>query len=151
MKNTLKDHRDDRNTSVTERLVKFLALKRVTRKEFYDRTGIGKGAIDKKGGMTSNSIEKVSDEWPDLNLFWLIKGVGDAIVKNETLDEKNQSPESLANELLEAYRKINKLEASLKESDAEVTTLNQELRIRDAHIHDLRIQLKKYELKKDSA
>lgn len=147
MKNTLlPDRLDDRKITVTERLLSFINQKGVSRNAFYARTGIGNGAIDKKGGMNSSSIEKVLEEFPDLNLYWLITGKKDkqgaAIVDIES---------DKSSELLDAYRKITQLREKLDKAEEELENANQELRLKDAQIIEITKNLMDAKNKKNIA
>lgn len=123
--------------SVTERLLEFINKKSDTRNAFYSKTGIGNGALDKKGGMNTNSIEKILEVYPDLNLYWLITGKGMPSINPQNIPKSNDSND----ELLDAYKKIVSLQGRLDEANEEVEYLKQECRIKDSTIAQLKIDL----------
>ncbi|MET0393060.1 MAG: hypothetical protein ABW019_07950 [Chitinophagaceae bacterium] len=81
-----------------DRLSKYLSSKGVTAYEFERSCNIANGYLGKqlkgKGSVGSDILEKVSREYPDLNLVWLITGEGRMIV-----NRKKQKPAGEENDL----------------------------------------------------
>lgn len=75
-----------------DRLSKYLIAKAISPYEFERTCGIANGYLGKqlkgKGSVGSDILEKVSREYPDLNLVWLITGKGKMIVSPGS-DEEN--------------------------------------------------------------
>lgn len=117
-------------TTVTERLLQIITERGSNPTKFYSKTGIGKGILDKKGGLTTNTMEKVIALYPDIDLFWLITGKKAPEVK----DKVRQSDPA---ELLEAYRKVMELTKTIELKDEEIKALEEEVNIRNAKIYDL--------------
>ncbi len=68
---------------IRERLIKYLDSKDVTKYRFYKETGLSNGFLDKEGSIRSDICEKISYQYPDLNLNWLLTGNGEMILIKE--------------------------------------------------------------------
>lgn len=51
----------------------------ITKNKFYMQTGISNGTLDKKSGVTGDTITKIHAAYSDLNLDWLIAGEGEML------------------------------------------------------------------------
>ena len=69
----------DNTLTQKERILKFLDHLGVTKNKFYTQTGISNGTLDKKSGVTGDTIIKIHNAYPDLNLDWLIAGEGEML------------------------------------------------------------------------
>lgn len=65
-----------------ERILKFLEFKGMSKNKFYLETGISNGTLDKKGGLSVETIEKFISKFPEVNLMWLILGEGEMLTEN---------------------------------------------------------------------
>lgn len=74
---------------------KYLEAKRISAYEFEHTCGIANGYLGKqlrgKGSVGSDILEKVSREYPDLNLVWLITGGGKMLTKPRKNDPVNEN------------------------------------------------------------
>lgn len=65
---------------LTDRLLNYFDLKGITIHNFEKVCGLGNGYFGKqyrgKGSVGSDILEKIADQYPDLNLNWLITGRG---------------------------------------------------------------------------
>lgn len=68
---------------IRERLIKYLENKGVSKYRFYQETGLSNGFLDKEGSIRSDICEKISYQYPDLNLNWLLTGNGNMKIGNE--------------------------------------------------------------------
>ncbi|NDV78532.1 helix-turn-helix transcriptional regulator [Dysgonomonas sp. 511] len=66
---------NDRTTQ-KDRVLQFLETQGVSKNKFYAQTGIANGSLDKKSGMTGDTIAKIFKVYPNVNLQWLITGEG---------------------------------------------------------------------------
>lgn len=68
-----------------DRLTKYLELKGISPHVFEKNCGLANGYIGKqlngKGSVGSDILEKIANEYPELNLAWLITGKGKAVIK----------------------------------------------------------------------
>ncbi len=62
-----------------ERIIEFLQLKGISKNQFYLRTGIANGTLDKKSGITGDTISKIYQSYPEISLEWLIAEEGDML------------------------------------------------------------------------
>ena len=72
-------------------LKQYLAKKDISPAQFYRETGLSNGFLNQGDNISSNNIEIIISVYPDLNLKWLITGVGymQNIINEE---EKNAYP-----------------------------------------------------------
>lgn len=66
---------------IRERIIKYLEKKGISKYQFYKDTGLSNGFLDKEGSIGSDKCEKISYQYPDLSLLWLITGKGDMFIK----------------------------------------------------------------------
>lgn len=62
-------------TSVA-RIIDFLSVKKDSKADFYKKTGLSNGYLDKVKVLGADKIESILKSYPDLNLTWLITGEG---------------------------------------------------------------------------
>jgi hypothetical protein len=71
------------------RIIEYLTSKGLSKYQFYKSTGLSNGFLDKEGSIGTDSCEKISYVYPDLNILWLITGKGEMInpetAKNDDL------------------------------------------------------------------
>lgn len=65
--------------SAKERFVYFLDYKGSNRNKFYQQSGMSMGTLDKKGGLSEDSLLKICNVYPELSLDWLLLGNGEMI------------------------------------------------------------------------
>ena len=75
-----------------QRLLEYLNFKGISKREFYRETGISNGYLNKTENLSANKLAKVIIAYPDINLFYIVIGVGnltngnmEKIIKNHTL------------------------------------------------------------------
>ncbi|MBQ6097956.1 MAG: hypothetical protein IJK99_09435 [Bacteroidales bacterium] len=71
--------------TVKERLIFFLEQRRVSKKRFGESIGMSSSYVDSiRRSISPEILEKIMDEYPDLNPVWLLTGRGDWLVRDET-------------------------------------------------------------------
>ena len=69
-------------------LLKYLEIKNEKKPDFYRKTGLSNGFLDKNEHISSKNLEIIISIYTDLNLYWLITGEGSMYrspaVMNET-------------------------------------------------------------------
>jgi hypothetical protein B2_07877 len=82
-----------------ERILQFIEYKKLSKNKFYKITGLSNGILDKKSGLSADSLEKIYYVYPEINLHWLLTGRGDMLRKegviqqaqgNVSIEENNQ-------------------------------------------------------------
>jgi len=66
-------------TTQKGRILTFLEYKEISKNKFYTQTGIANGTLDKKSGVTGETILKIHIAYPEINLDWLISGKGEML------------------------------------------------------------------------
>lgn len=59
-----------------ERLILFLDTEGIKKADFYRKTGLSNGYLDKNSNLSSKNIEKIISSYPKLSPEWLISGTG---------------------------------------------------------------------------
>lgn len=62
-----------------DRILEFLASQKISKNKFYLDTGVANGTLDKKSGITGDTIKKIFTAYPEINLEWLIMGEGNML------------------------------------------------------------------------
>ena len=70
--------------STKERFVEYLKIKGIGQTAFEESAGVSRGAIAKKTGFNADSIEKIASACPDLNINWLITGIGNMTINTNS-------------------------------------------------------------------
>jgi transcriptional regulator with XRE-family HTH domain len=71
-----------------ERLLEFLAYLGVGQTKFEEEAGLSRGLINNiKGGISSNTISKITSKYPELNSEWLVSGKGEML--KTTVNQNN--------------------------------------------------------------
>lgn len=82
-----------------DRLLQFISYKGLDIAVFERSVGLSNGAVHKMGdGTRSNTIDKISATYPDLNTAWLKTGVGEMIVGTERTNKTVSIPQSSISE-----------------------------------------------------
>lgn len=66
-----------KNSIVRDNILKYLEFKGVTKYRFYKLTGISNGVLDKDGGVSEETIQKVLSHFREINPVWLMTGNGE--------------------------------------------------------------------------
>lgn len=61
------------------RILQYLEYKRISKYKFYRDTGLSNGFLDKEGGISVSSYEKICSAYPDLSEEWLRTGKGEML------------------------------------------------------------------------
>ena len=74
-----------------ERILQFIEYKRLSKNKFYKETGLSNGILDKQGGISSDSLEKIYYVYPEINLDWLLTGKGEMLKKEGVVQEAHNN------------------------------------------------------------
>jgi len=61
---------------IIERILQLIDSEGINKNQFYIRTGISNGLLDKASKIGSDNIEKIYSSFPNTSLEWLITGSG---------------------------------------------------------------------------
>lgn len=68
-----------------ERILQFIDYKGISKNKFYIETGISNGVLDKKSGLSMETIEKFYSTYPEINPEWLLTGKGNMFKEQNDL------------------------------------------------------------------
>ncbi|GAB6121621.1 S24 family peptidase [Dysgonomonas termitidis] len=90
-----------------ERILKYIESKNISKYRFYKDVGLSNGYLDKEGNVGSDVCEKISYQYNDLSIEWLITGRGE-MLKSEKKPEikKYNIDDSLSSIVAEPENKI---------------------------------------------
>ncbi|MBF0648092.1 MULTISPECIES: S24 family peptidase [Dysgonomonas] len=69
----------NKNLTQKDRIIQFIDKQGISKNKFYNQTGVSNGTLDKKSGITGETIAKIYTAYPEINLEWLISGEGEMI------------------------------------------------------------------------
>lgn len=69
----------NKNLTQKDRIIQFIEKEKISKNKFYALTGISNGTLDKKSGITGDTILKIYKVFPEINLEWLIAGEGEMV------------------------------------------------------------------------
>ncbi|MDM1325892.1 helix-turn-helix transcriptional regulator [Myroides odoratimimus] len=78
------------NSTLKERMLQFIEYKGITKNKFYTETGISNGVLDKKSGLSMETVEKFYSTYPEINEKWILTGEGDMIKSDHKQEPKNE-------------------------------------------------------------
>lgn len=83
--------------SIKERVLSFIQAEGLNKNKFYIRTGIANGTLDKKSGITGDTLTKIYSAFPTIDIEWLVTGEGNMYKSRFTLSENiSESKEKYA-------------------------------------------------------
>lgn len=62
-------------------LLIFIKKKNISKTDFYKKTGLSNGFLDKGGSVTSANLETILNSFPEISLDWLVTGRGEMLRK----------------------------------------------------------------------
>ena len=84
-----------------DRILQFIEYKGIGKNKFYNETGISNGILDKKSGLSMDTIEKFYSTYPEINPEWLLTG------KSEMLKSGNTNTETSKEESVKGIPLVN--------------------------------------------
>lgn len=73
-----------------ERILQYIDSKGISKRQFYQETGISNGTLDQKSDITLKTIEKIISKYRDIDIRWLISGEG-GMLREKQKSTINQS------------------------------------------------------------
>ena len=114
------------NSQIRQNLLTFLNYRQESKSDFYKKSNLSNGFIDKLGDRLSiKSQSRISKAYPELNINWLLTGEGEMLNNGQ---KHLSQPEPLINEnsLDELYllnKTIDILRENLERKDAQIESL----------------------------
>lgn len=102
--------------SAKRNLLIYLKKKSISKAEFYKKTGVSNGFLDKSDHISTSNLEIILNYYEDLSSDWLITGKGN-MLKNMPISDKYIVQEPVAD-----YNKLNSC-ALCKEKDERIKDL----------------------------
>ena len=90
-----------------DRILQFIDYKEISKNKFYIETGISNGILDKKSGLSMDTVEKFYSTYPEINPEWLLTGKGPML--KESTPEDKQSKLQKIREIADTSTKKNNL------------------------------------------
>ena len=82
-------------TTIKERLVAYLELKRISKSEFGRRIGVSNAFVTSlKKSISPDKLQLIKEEFPDLNIEWLQFGFGSMLKEPETALAKREEDQT---------------------------------------------------------
>lgn len=73
-----------------DRILQFIEYKGISKNKFYNETGISNGILDKKSGLSMDTVEKFYSTYPEINPEWLLTGEGEMLKSGSTNTEASK-------------------------------------------------------------
>lgn len=64
-------------------LLKYIEIKGIKKPDFYKKTGLSNGFLDKNENISSQNIEIIISNYPDISIDWLVTGKGEMLKNND--------------------------------------------------------------------
>lgn len=68
---------------IKQRILSFAGTLGISKRDFYSKIGVSRGTLESKTGITEDVITKFFATYPEVNIQWLMTGVGDMLSKVE--------------------------------------------------------------------
>ncbi|MBQ0128807.1 MAG: hypothetical protein KBT57_03120 [bacterium] len=106
-------------------LLKYLDLANEKKKDFYLKTKLSNGFLDKNENISSNNIEIIISVYRDLNLYWLITGEGEMLRDERPQsvgkkDDRDETKELLREKIKDQQKIIELLEEKVEALKGEI-------------------------------
>ncbi len=76
---------------IKNRILEFIDYKGISKYKFYKETGITRGVLESKSGITEDNISKFINYYPSVNLEWLFRGEGEFEISSKDNTKENES------------------------------------------------------------
>lgn len=105
-------------STVQERLIAFIEYKGLTKNKFETMCGLGKRYVSNISKSISPDVtQRISLTFPELNMGWVLAGVGDMITRDEPKgDTVNQGAISASKETTRVYLNLSETLKSQQET-----------------------------------
>lgn len=114
--------------NIKERFVEYLKYKGIGQTAFEESAGLSRGAIAKKSGFSADSLEKIILACPDLNINWLLTGIGEMLTDSNTIQGTNQMsmPYEFVQAMIDERKRHDEMNAELIRQNGKLIQLLEE-------------------------
>ena len=120
---------------MNERLRQIIEYYRITPHAFSQKIGVSEGTVRKilseNTTIRSDNLEKISQNFTDIDLHWLITGQGDMFLHKRNTDSSEQASEQVPDNALQMIADLARENGQLQAENAE---LKKELALRDTTV-----------------
>lgn len=126
----------EKNLNSAKQRIKYIIDKEgISKRKFYEKTGIANSTLDQKSGLTESNLVKFLYTYPEISPEWILLGRGE-IYKKTYVDlaaeptssyRHDVSENSLENRFNDAKKQICILEQSLKDKEKIIQLLEDKL------------------------
>lgn len=61
---------------IKQRILEYVDILNISKRKFYDKTGISRGTLESNTGITEDIMAKFINIYPEINIDWLVIGEG---------------------------------------------------------------------------
>ena len=72
---------------IIKRILQFLEINKISKRQFYRETELSNGFLDKVKDIGTSKAKKILETYPELNMKWLILGEGEMFKKEDIIYE----------------------------------------------------------------
>ncbi|MFN4025965.1 MAG: helix-turn-helix transcriptional regulator [Flavobacterium sp.] len=76
---------------ITDRILKIIELNKENKSQFYKKTGLSNGFLDKVKDIGVSKLEHILNSYPSINPEWLLTGKGEMLKQNALINVKSLS------------------------------------------------------------
>lgn len=130
---------------IKQRILYFAGTLGISKRDFYTKIGVSRGTLESKTGITEDVITKFFTTYPEVNVEWLMLGVGEMLKTKRThkiqSDNNTSNSEDKVNDFLpdkqSSNTMIDRLFDLLTAKDKEIGVLREEMGRLKARIDEL--------------
>lgn len=76
---------------IKQRILYFIDSLGISKRSFYVKTGISRGTLESKSGITEETMAKFIASYPNINPIWLISGAGEMLISDNNYNSISES------------------------------------------------------------
>lgn len=107
-------------SKIKKRILEHIYSIGLNKRQFYIKTGIANGVLDKETGLTEENIDKYISTFPEISLEWLFRGKGRMLLIKKENNRENK--ESAGNN----SERLQELKSALKDKERIIKMLEEE-------------------------
>lgn len=107
-----------------QRIIEYLTLMGIGKREFSRDTGVSHTILNSGKNLGTDKLEKIISAYPEINLYWIVSGVGKKIINEEEQKIFGLNNKKSSNTNLNSDFKLNFIKAISSDEDSrEILTL----------------------------